>query len=357
MTNDPTMNNGEPGIPPNAVSLYGQNDAMDDFPVLKAFQQYIDAEQAKAQKRMTTLCIFFAIILSIVIGVFVLLLLNVGQRNTALNDQLLQFMMKDRDRQPVVVQNGTPANNDATVKMLTDSLAAMQKQMAEQQTKMLEHQAKMFEQQAKATERAAKSPSRGSAAKSENSPKKAANDEKLKKEMALIAAEKEKLAKEKEALRQQKIELQRRKLYPDYYAKKDAEAAEAAKPAKPAPQPQKPQVKKPEVKKPTKQQTQAEKDKELDDLLDIKPEDTKVDLDVQADGSIRYFSDDENDVKAEPPKKATPPKKVTPPPAPKATPPAQAKKTITQSPSPSTPPSLPESKDISLASGWEIPLE
>jgi hypothetical protein len=37
-----------PGIPPNAVSLYN-NDAMDDFPVLKAFQQYIDAEHAKAR--------------------------------------------------------------------------------------------------------------------------------------------------------------------------------------------------------------------------------------------------------------------------------------------------------------------
>ena len=30
-------------IPPNAMRLYGQSDAMDDFPVLKAFQQYIDA--------------------------------------------------------------------------------------------------------------------------------------------------------------------------------------------------------------------------------------------------------------------------------------------------------------------------
>ena len=51
-------------VPPqNAVSVYSQ-DAMDDFPVLKAFQQYIDAEQAKAQKRMTTLCIFFALLMA-----------------------------------------------------------------------------------------------------------------------------------------------------------------------------------------------------------------------------------------------------------------------------------------------------
>ena len=37
----------DPEIPRNAVSIYGNNDAMDDFPVLKAFQQYIDAEHAK----------------------------------------------------------------------------------------------------------------------------------------------------------------------------------------------------------------------------------------------------------------------------------------------------------------------
>ena len=43
----------DPAIPPrNAVSVYSQ-DAMDDFPVLKAFQQYIDAEQAKARKRLS----------------------------------------------------------------------------------------------------------------------------------------------------------------------------------------------------------------------------------------------------------------------------------------------------------------
>ena len=32
----------------NAVSIFGQAGASDEFPVLKAFQQYIDAEQVKA---------------------------------------------------------------------------------------------------------------------------------------------------------------------------------------------------------------------------------------------------------------------------------------------------------------------
>ena len=43
----------------NAVSVYGQ-EGLDDFPVLKAFQQYIDAEQIKSRKRMVMLSIFFA---------------------------------------------------------------------------------------------------------------------------------------------------------------------------------------------------------------------------------------------------------------------------------------------------------
>ena len=67
--------------PSRSVSVYGSADAMDDFPVLKAFQQYIDAEQAKAQKRMTTLCIFFAIIMASAIGVFVVILMRMSQRN------------------------------------------------------------------------------------------------------------------------------------------------------------------------------------------------------------------------------------------------------------------------------------
>ena len=44
-------NSINPEFGARAVSVYGgAGDALDDFPVLKAFQQYIDAEQAKADK-------------------------------------------------------------------------------------------------------------------------------------------------------------------------------------------------------------------------------------------------------------------------------------------------------------------
>ena len=67
---------GSPIPPRNAVSVYTQ-DAMDDFPVLKAFQQYIDAEQAKARKRLLSLGIFFGILTGAIIAVFVVMLLTV----------------------------------------------------------------------------------------------------------------------------------------------------------------------------------------------------------------------------------------------------------------------------------------
>jgi len=243
MGNGPTIGGENTGIPPNAVSLYGQNDAMDDFPVLKAFQKYIDAEQSKAQKRMTTLCIFFAIIMSIIIGVFVMLLMTISQRNnslneqlskqnSALNEQLIQLMLKERDRQQPVVVQAPDKQNDAAMKALTDSMSAMQKQMAEQQVKMMEQQAKFMEQQAKAAEQQAKATLAASAAKAESPSRDEqaikAETAKLKKAHELLKAEKEKLARDKEALRQKEVEMHRRKLYPEYYAKQDRERAKSA---------------------------------------------------------------------------------------------------------------------------------
>ena len=245
-TNNPINNPGD-AIPESAVSVYGQTGAMDDFPVLKAFQQYIDAEQAKAQKRMTTLCIFFAILMAAVIGVFVLLLMNVSQRNNTLNDQLIGYMMKDRERSQVVVQQ-PPAQNESAIKALTDSMTALQKQMADQQSKVMEQQTKILEQQAKNYEERAK---RMAAAAAEAEKKKGptkeqleiekknkAESERIKRAAQLLAAEKEKVAKEKALLRQRELDLQHRRLYPELYdddgrlAKPSAGQPKAAKPAK-----------------------------------------------------------------------------------------------------------------------------
>ena len=210
----------------NAVSIYGQ-EGLDDFPVLKAFQQYIDAEQSKARKRMIMLCLFFGFLMTIVIVVFMIMLREADARNQlllrdataqnqALNDKLVEFAMKERERQPVVVQPQAPAHNpanDAAIKAMTDTLAALQKQMADQQTKMMEQQAKFEESRAKMAEEQIKAAAAAAAkAQEAAAAQKAAGpsreqlaiqkqiDEdtaKLVKARALLNAEKEKIEAEK----------------------------------------------------------------------------------------------------------------------------------------------------------------
>ena len=234
MNDNPTAN--------NAVSIYGQ-EGLDDFPVLKAFQQYIDAEQSKARKRMIMLCLFFGFLMTIVIVVFMIMLREADERNQlllrdataqnqALNDKLVEFAMKERERQPVVVQPQAPAHNpanDAAIKAMTDTLAALQKQMADQQAKMIEQQA--AEEQLKAVAAAAaKAQDTTGPSKEQLALQKKIDEDtaKLVKARALLKAEKDKIDAEKEKLRREEVERQRRRLYPEYYEKKDAADKAAA---------------------------------------------------------------------------------------------------------------------------------
>ena len=229
----------------NAVSIYGQ-EGLDDFPVLKAFQQYIDAEQSKSRKRMIMLCVFFGFLMTIMIVVFLFMLRDATARNQALNDRFVNLLM-ERDRQPVIAQPPTQvqtAANEAAIKAMTDTLAALQKQMADQQAKMIEQQAKLEENRAKIAEEQLKAVAAAAAKAHEAAAtQKAAEpsreqraiqkqiDEdtaKLVKARALLKAEKEKIEAEKEKLRREEIERQRRRLYPEYYEKKDAEEKAAA---------------------------------------------------------------------------------------------------------------------------------
>ena len=361
MTSGPI--NPDPNIPPqHSVSIYGQSDAMDDFPVLKAFQQYIDAEQAKAQKRTTTLCLFFVVILALVIGVFVMLLLNISSRNNALNDQVLQFMMKDRERQAITVQTQAPGGESAALKALTDSMAEMQKQLSEQQMKMFAQQAKMFEEQAKAAEEkakaaaAAQTPQTAPATDADRELKRKAEEVRLQKELALLKAEKERIAKEKEEMRQKKIEMQRRKLYPEYYAKKDAEEAGLADPeATPAKQPAPVTPKAaplPRVRPAAPVATMDDvigddDDDELDSLLDIPP---------SSDKPISYFDDEDDEDDEDVPAPAT--KKPVKKPAvvaPRATTPSPAKSVSKAKESDAD--SVLRPTGTAQTSNWEIPLD
>ena len=236
----------------NAISIYGQ-EGLDDFPVLKAFQQYIDAEQSKSRKRMIMLCVFFGFLMAVMIVVFMFMLRDATARNQALNDKFVNLLM-ERDRQPLVVQPPAPvqnAANDAAIKAMTDTMAALQKQIADQQAKMIEQQAKleenrakMAEEQLKAVTAAAAKAQEAAAAQKATGPsteqlalQKQIDEDtaKLVKARALLKAEKDKIDAEKEKLRREEVERQRRRLYPEYYEKKDAEEKAAAEKPKQSP--------------------------------------------------------------------------------------------------------------------------
>jgi len=189
----------------NVVSVYGQGDALDDFPVLKAFQQYVDAEQAKARKRLMIICVFFGCLMSVVVAVFVALLMTVSSKNQALNDRLIEYAM-NRDRQPsgsaVVVQ---PSQDNSAIVALTAKLDTMQKKLAEDQAKAEKAAAEAAEKAKNAALEAAK-PKGPSVAELE-----------VKRLQALLSAEKEKNNLERERQHKEEIEAYRRKHYPELY--------------------------------------------------------------------------------------------------------------------------------------------
>ena len=240
----------ENDIKANAVSLYG-HEGLDDFPVLKAFQQYVDAEQNKARKRMIMLCIFFGVLMTVMITVFLLELKDVTGKNQDLNDRLVEYVMKNNERQNAAAQ-APVQSGDSAIKAMTDTLMAMQRQMAEQHEKAIAAQAEAQKAAAQAevrkaaAEAAAKAAAAASAAPSVKELARQrqldADTQKLVKARALLKAEKEKLAAERERLHKQEVEMHRRKMYPEYYERLDKAnkpqdavppAPEAAKPIAP----------------------------------------------------------------------------------------------------------------------------
>lgn len=226
----------------SAVSIYNQQDALDDFPVLKAFQQYIDAEQTKARKRTIVLCAFFGFLMLLVISFFSIMLHRVSDRNQQLNDKLLDYVMQDRNRQPTTIVQSPSApvvQNDAALKAMTESLLALQKQIAERQTQREEPP------QPKAEERDDSLDEEQLAMRQ----KLDSDAAKLKKATERLLAEKKKMEKEKEELRRREVELHRRRLYPEYYGEKKPQA-QAAPAARPRPAATRPPAAEPAVRRP-----------------------------------------------------------------------------------------------------------
>ena len=255
------------GIPMSSgsLSVYRHGgDALDDFPVLKAFQQYVDAEQAKAHKRLMTVCVFFTMLILAVTGVFLFIIFEMNRK---------------------------AAGEDPTLKALSDSNAALQKQMLDQTVKMNERfmtqmssdrghpvsaadadlQRRNLELQAKLNaleienrlraERAAEDEKRRAAEAAKPKPaapgmtqeeqaakirqfKQAAaaiheREEALRKKEESLKAREAKAAAEEASLKQRAKQLHRQALYPEYFDEEGNEMPQPVRrrPAAAAPQP------------------------------------------------------------------------------------------------------------------------
>lgn len=282
----------------NAVRLYGQNDTVEDFPVLKAFQQYIDAEQTKARRRIVWLSIVFGFttiglvalflfIISVISSKYEDRMLTFSNKNQELNDRLVEYAMKDRDKPRPQSDEG----NKAALDVMKNAMTALQNQLAEQQKLLANEQrrnseivAAQAEGRAKIdAEREANEKARraNEAALRDNEAKMRENEAKIEKIRALLAAEKDKLAAEREKLKNEAKELHRQRLYPEYYAKKEASQQQQPAPAaKPQPKPQ-PAEKPAPAAKPLAAQPPAA------------PQ-TSLPAKKRKDGAIRYFDSDDD---------------------------------------------------------------
>jgi hypothetical protein len=217
----------------NAVSLFGQGGGPNDFPVLKAFQEYIDAEQAKARKRMLGLCVFFILLLVVIVVTFTVVISSVINRNQSLSDRLLDIALREKmPAQPVVnVQSPAPAPVVQPVVQPVVHQTSQEetlKPVLEKFDKLAEALAKV-QQQVPVPQPApvvvTTSPSPVVQPSSESAEILRLREE-LRREKEERKAEKE--AKEKEEKRKAEIEAHRRRLYPEYYAQQDARKAALA---------------------------------------------------------------------------------------------------------------------------------
>lgn len=205
-----------------AVAFLGANGATNDFPVLKAFQEYIDAEQAKARKRMVGLAAFFIVLLVVVVVTFTLIMTAFISRNQALSDKLLDIALKERPQaqapvQPVVTVQPTVQQ---PAQQATESIL---KPVLEELEKLATAVAKSQQQPAPApvvvTAAPAPQPVAVTLPPAESAETIRLREE-LRKQQEALKAEQDKL---KEAIRQTEIEKHRRRLYPEYYAREEAQ--------------------------------------------------------------------------------------------------------------------------------------
>ena len=226
------MNDIENDIPQNAVSVYGSDSTMDEFPILKAFQEYINAEQAKARKRITALAVFFGVLLIALLAIFMTLLVKSYNDNQHLNDRLVDFMQKERERsdkehsereRAAAEAAARPSRDSAAVIELTKKIETLQEKIYNAQRKADDAERTLVEKEKLMAEKDKQAAEALKKAIEDAKPKGPTPEEQeIARLKALLAAEKQKQAAavEKERRRQEELEAYRRKHYPEHYRPK-----------------------------------------------------------------------------------------------------------------------------------------
>ena len=226
------MNDIENDISHNAVSVYGSDSTMDEFPILKAFQEYIDAEQAKARKRITALAVFFGVLLIALLAIFMTLLVKSYDDNQHLNDRLVDFMQQERERsdkehaereRAAAEAAARPSRDSAAVIELTKKIETLQEKIYNAQRKADDAERTLVEKEKLMAEKDKQAAEALKKAIEDAKPKGPSQEEQeIARLKALLAAEKQKQAAavEKERRRQEELEAYRRKYYPEHYRPK-----------------------------------------------------------------------------------------------------------------------------------------
>lgn len=116
----------------------------DAFPVLKAFQDYLESERQRSRRRMMTLSCVFSVVIIIVVGGFMLMWFTTVKGMQSTNSQLLQAALSNAHTepapQPVVIQAPQPTAPTAeeTAKIVADTVAKAQGEQATAFAKTLE---------------------------------------------------------------------------------------------------------------------------------------------------------------------------------------------------------------------------
>lgn len=122
----------------NAASQSGG----DAFPVLKAFQDYLETERQRARQRMVILSAIFAIIFIAVIGAFIAIWFSTMKDMRATNAQLLQAAIAEKNKaenpQPVVIPQPVQPSAEETARIIADTVTKVQAEQSAAYTKTLE---------------------------------------------------------------------------------------------------------------------------------------------------------------------------------------------------------------------------